>query len=1012
MLKEFKKPSKKYKALPFWSWNDKLNNDELEEQIAEMNQQGLGGYFMHARSGLKTEYLSDGWFSCIETGINKAREFGMEAWAYDEEGWPSGFAGGIIPKLSTDYQAKFMIMNYEVSLNEVNTDNLLAVYLYKNTSKEYYRLEEQYDYICRNDEKLIIVKKCINPHYIDTMNEDAVKAFLKHTYEQYYTKFGEYFGDVLKGFFTDEPRLSCNNFGDLAWSDCLPDAFSKKYGYSILDHLPALFLKTKDYEKYRYDFWVMVNELFVQSYMKTIYDWCEIHNCSLTGHVMMEESIFSQMTSTAGVMPFYEYMHMPGIDWLRRCISSPVIAKQVGSVACQLGKKHVLSESFALSGWDVSFEELKWIAEWQFVNGVNRICQHLESYTIKGARKRDYPPSLFIQQTWWGEYKKFNDYLGRMAVALGNGKQEANLLLFHPLRSGYIAYDGTRTDEIRNLDNKLTKVCEKLSGNHISYHLGDETIIDKYSSIKNGEFIVGEMAYKTVVLPEMYSLDSKTAKLLLEFIEQGGLVLSIAEFPVFINGNKEMLALLKSKAVNTTLDNLRKLLLEKRLVTLSVSQKGIETKSIHYQQRETDEGTIFFFVNLNQDERYETEINIYNKTAEVLLMNAEIGEVIPIDYINEDGNTSFSLPFEPMQSYLILLKDHEVEKCINTESAKEEHVSCQGKWDIEEMELNSLTLDQCYYRVDNGPLKGPVSVIKLQEILLDLQRKCKIEMIFNFEVEMDLEKNKEFYTVIEEASLYEIEINGTLIPAKIEGYWKDKSFKKVNIKPWVMEGTNQIKLITTFKQSQKVYDVLYGDNVYETELNKLTYDMEIESIYLLGDFAVFSEGSFDRMERNAMFTDGPFIIVDQPEQFQNGDFTTNGLLFFAGQLWVSKTINVDKVDNKRIILDLGEQHAPLIKVYVNGNFVKDSMWAPYEIDITNYVVDGENKLLLQFFSSNRNLLGPHHHIDGECYNVGPDSFTGKWSWVERKTEADATDISDRDKNYWTDRYCFVEFGLK
>ena len=86
-------------------------------------------------------------------------------------------------------------------------------------------------------------------------------------------------------------------------------------------------------------------------------------------------------------MPFYEYMHIPGIDWLGRSISSPLVPKQVGSVASQLGKKFVLSETFALSGWNVSFEELKWIAEWQYVNGVNLMCQHLEGYTLRGLRK-------------------------------------------------------------------------------------------------------------------------------------------------------------------------------------------------------------------------------------------------------------------------------------------------------------------------------------------------------------------------------------------------------------------------------------------------------------------------------------------------------------------------------------------------------------------------------------------------------------------------------------------------
>jgi hypothetical protein len=62
-------------------------------------------------------------------------------------------------------------------------------------------------------------------------------------------------------------------------------------------------------------------------------------------------------------MPLYEYMHNPGMDWLGRHIASPLIPKQVGSAAKQLGRKLVLSETYACCGWDISFEELKWIAE-------------------------------------------------------------------------------------------------------------------------------------------------------------------------------------------------------------------------------------------------------------------------------------------------------------------------------------------------------------------------------------------------------------------------------------------------------------------------------------------------------------------------------------------------------------------------------------------------------------------------------------------------------------------------
>ncbi|MDF2804038.1 MAG: hypothetical protein K0S61_3941 [Anaerocolumna sp.] len=1023
MLQHFKNPPNDFRPIPFWSWNDKLEKEELSYQIEEMKKAGVGGYFMHARSGLKVDYLSEEWFDCIETGLNKGKETGLNVWVYDEEGWPSGFAGGIVTALSPDYHAKFMTLESYKTTREIDKDVMIALYVYNKEDLSFKRIDFKKEYECVETEEILAVKRHVNPFYIDTMNKRAVEAFLTSTHEVYYEKYGEDFGTFMKGFFTDEPRLACNHFGELAWSDDLPGEFIKKYGYDIKDVIPSLYYKLENYELHRYHFWCLVNEMFVKSYMKTIYDWCEVHNCQLTGHIMMEESIFSQMTSTAGVMPFYEYMHVPGIDWLRRPISSPVIGKQVGSAACQLGKKKVLTESFALCGWNVSFEELKWIAEWQFVNGVNQICQHLEAYTIKGVRKRDYPPSLFLQQTWWEEYRQFNDYLGRLCVALSDGTQTADVLLIHPMRSGFLTYDGTRTDEIIKLDNEFTKACESLSGNHISYHLGDETIISNHASVNGDVFVVGEVSYKTVILPHMHGIDQVTLKLLLEFINNGGTVISVGRFPTFTDGNMENLKLLEEKSLHKQVSETREILRKANSVALSIQDKSGEINGISYQQRENQYGTLLFMVNHNQDQTYKANVTVIGQKVKVTRLIAETGEVEDVVYNQKNADTVFELHFEPMRSYLIQLeKDEdgtglskeanlskETEKSYDSDDAQ--YIYPGNEWTIEDMDLNSMTLDYCSYRIDGGELEGPIPVIKLQNLLLELQRSCDVEMIFHFNIDFKLDQNKEFYTVIEDAAIYDIIVNQKAISSKPCGYWKDKSFHKVDIRAALVSGTNEIVLRTNFKQPQKVYEVLFGENVYETEKNKITYDIEIESIYLLGDFGVVSNSAFKEIDKNALVTEGDFTLVEQPKSFSHNEFTTGGLPFFAGQLKISQNMHMAKKPEERIVLNLQGQNAPLIKIYVNGKLVKNSIWAPYPVDITEYAVDGDNKIMMHIFASNRNLLGPHHHIDGECYNVGPESFTGKWSWVERKSEADATDISDRTKNYWTDTYSFVKFGI-
>ena len=80
--KDYLNPPVKYRPIPFWSWNDKLDPAELRYQIREMHRQGLGGFFMHARGGLQTVYLSDEWMDCVNACLDEAEKLGMDAFCF------------------------------------------------------------------------------------------------------------------------------------------------------------------------------------------------------------------------------------------------------------------------------------------------------------------------------------------------------------------------------------------------------------------------------------------------------------------------------------------------------------------------------------------------------------------------------------------------------------------------------------------------------------------------------------------------------------------------------------------------------------------------------------------------------------------------------------------------------------------------------------------------------------------------------------------------------------------
>ena len=92
LLNDVSTPDVSYRPVPFWSFNDELKAQMLRWQVGQQKEAGLGGYFLHARSGLRTKYMSEDWMNALQVCIEEGQRLGIRSWLYDENGWPSGFA--------------------------------------------------------------------------------------------------------------------------------------------------------------------------------------------------------------------------------------------------------------------------------------------------------------------------------------------------------------------------------------------------------------------------------------------------------------------------------------------------------------------------------------------------------------------------------------------------------------------------------------------------------------------------------------------------------------------------------------------------------------------------------------------------------------------------------------------------------------------------------------------------------------------------------------------------------
>ena len=64
---DFRNPGSEYRGTPFWAWNNKLDREDLVWQIGELKKLGFGGFHMHVRTGMATEYLSDEYMGVVRS---------------------------------------------------------------------------------------------------------------------------------------------------------------------------------------------------------------------------------------------------------------------------------------------------------------------------------------------------------------------------------------------------------------------------------------------------------------------------------------------------------------------------------------------------------------------------------------------------------------------------------------------------------------------------------------------------------------------------------------------------------------------------------------------------------------------------------------------------------------------------------------------------------------------------------------------------------------------------------
>lgn len=559
---KFAVPSKEFGIMPFWFWNGEMSYEEIEYQLKEFKDKGCPAIYIHARFGVREElgYMNEAWLDRCKFTIEKAKELGLQTWIYDEYNWPSGTCGQTIMKDHPE------LTNVYLELCETDLPGQYFMFM-EGTDSRYNDLEQSEPvYACaiRHEDmqngnyelvdlmpslsfdkvitweapkgpwKLFYFIERQSSWYSDVLNPETTKKFLEYTHDKYKAYLGQKDFAEVKGFFTDEPAMHYFETGRdnfiIPWTRQMFKIFRERNGYDLRHNLPKLFFDCGgDTEQVRYDFWSTLSEQYNKAYFAQIHDWCKENDVVFTGHLLYEESMRLHGRVDGNLFHHLQQFDMTGIDHLyprigtKQMENEHVALKIASSAAHQNGSVRLCCESMGGSYWDCTMERMKWIADWEYALGVNQFIPHGLHYSVEGERKRDWPPSMFYQFTWWEQYGQFNDYMTRMGYMLSGGDHVAKVAILYPLNSVWANYVPQKRDKIGTaIDNDFATMTDRLLRLHIDFDYLDEDVLADRCTIEDGKLCIRGEKYEMLMLPPCTHIKAKTLDKLEAFVAAGG----------------------------------------------------------------------------------------------------------------------------------------------------------------------------------------------------------------------------------------------------------------------------------------------------------------------------------------------------------------------------------------------------------------------------------------------------------------------------------------------------------
>jgi hypothetical protein len=567
---DFKDPPRKYRVYPMqhgWPEN-------REAFMGALRDYGFGGVVTNVpfENGFTSNPENIAEFNKI---IGELEENGLSYWIYDENGYPSGYAGGEALKGHPELEAKGFYMRRRVAYEPRHT----SFHIDEETDKIVWaakyplligRIDDGYpiydnmepvsftDDFCECDlnEREVFYVFCVKPayegshcthnvcsfsRYINVMEPKAVERFIDLCFEPIAAAIPDAYAKA-EAVFTDEPSLQVGYarsyeswpYALAPWKEGLFEDFIGEYGFDLRKYLPLIFEGGREAWPVRVKFYSLVGKLIARTYSGKLQRWCADHGGTFSGHYLGEESMVSHVRDYGSNLEVMRAAGYPGIDVLD-CVPERYnynTAKHAQMAARKNKTNGLMAEICPFGGMDefkkAPVENMTGVMGLLYLAGV----RHTNSYF--SADYSGYAPefSHLRGDMEREQARQFNAYVGRLGCMLDNLQNVCGVFVYYGLedvqakmRPQCSAFSGPEGEADRSAAALTRAIYE---AGYDFYYADREDVV---SAAKTGE--ISGNTVKVLIVPALDMIADDAYEALKALSERGAKVLFLDKIPAF-----------------------------------------------------------------------------------------------------------------------------------------------------------------------------------------------------------------------------------------------------------------------------------------------------------------------------------------------------------------------------------------------------------------------------------------------------------------------------------------------